>query len=79
MAQVIENGCQETAVEKLGAEVAKLEVDYTHAKVSANGGPCGITEPKKVTRCRRGDPRDFHAGFPQTIGNSLKNVRQKTG
>jgi uncharacterized membrane protein YccC len=38
MAQVIESDFQEAAVETLEAEVAKLEVDYTHAKVSAHGG-----------------------------------------
>jgi uncharacterized membrane protein YccC len=45
MAQVIESGCPEAAVEKLEAEVAKLEVDYTHAKVSANGVRNLMTSP----------------------------------
>lgn len=45
MAQVIESGCQEAAVEKLQAEITKLEVNYTHAKVLVNGGRNLMTSP----------------------------------
>jgi uncharacterized membrane protein YccC len=45
MAQAIENGCQPAAVEKLEAEVTQLEIDYTHAQGSANGGRDSMTSP----------------------------------
>jgi len=35
---VIASGCREDAVEKLKAEVLKLEVECAHAKLSVSGG-----------------------------------------
>jgi uncharacterized membrane protein YccC len=45
MAQVIEDGCEKTAVAKLEAGVTKLEFDYAHEKFSINGGSELISSP----------------------------------
>jgi uncharacterized membrane protein YccC len=45
IAQAIESGCQATAVEKLEAEVTKLEVQYTHANVFLKGGRDLLASP----------------------------------
>jgi hypothetical protein len=45
MAQVIETGCQEAAVEKLKGEVTKLEANYAHAKLSVKDGKELMTSP----------------------------------
>jgi hypothetical protein len=42
---VIASGCREDAVEKLKAEVSKLEVECAHAKLSVSGGRELMTSP----------------------------------
>ncbi len=45
MAQAIEGGCAEAAVEKLKAEISKLEGECAHAKPSLDGGRELMTSP----------------------------------